>query len=193
MKFSMYDEKPILDEDVLEAKSSREAAMDSVDNADGSDELMRDRVDAVSTVNPVDTFKAMLRRRDDVTVHDRAMREMVERINAFIEGSYGDQLYGKAMECVGVLREACVRDKEAHTFNEWMESIKVRYKGGRSGWWEYMHKESVRLIDESEVEDSKYSVADTQRWWDDEAVDNKSRSESIPVSGADDDLFEGFE
>ena len=189
VKFSMYDEKPILDEDVLEARTGREAAMQSVDDADG-DELMRDRVDTVSTVNPVDTFKAMLRRRDDVTIHERAMREMVERINAFIEGSYGDQLYGKAMECVRALRDACVRDKEAHTFNEWMEASKARYKGGRSGWWEYMRKEAVRLIDESEVEDSKYSVADTQRWWEDDAVDSKSKSESIPVSGASDDLFD---
>ena len=187
VKFSMYDEKPMLDEDILEA--GREASSISIDGADG-DELMRDRVDTVSTVNPVDTFRAMLRRRDDVTIHDRAMREMVERINAFIEGSYGDQLYGKAMECVRALREACVRDKEAHTFNEWMESIKARYRGGPSGWWLFIKKDGVRLIDESEVEDSKYSVAETQRWWEDDAVDSKSKSESIPVSGADDDLFD---
>ena len=191
VKFSMYDEKPMLDEDILEARTGREA-MDAVDDAD-SDELMRDRVDTVSTVNPVDTFRAMLRRRDDVSIHARAMREMVERINAFIEGSYGDQLYGKAMECVRALREACVRDKEAHTFNEWMEATKARYRGGRSGWWEYMRKEAVRLVDESEVEDSKYSVAAAQRWWEDDAADIKSRSESIPVSGADADLFEELE
>lgn len=190
MKFSMYDEKPILDDDILQAKTGREAAMEGIEGGDDSDELMRDRVDTVSTVNPVDTFRAMLRRRDDVTVHERAMREMVERINAFIEGSYGDQLYGKAMECVRALREACVRDKEADTFNDWMEGVKGRYKAGRSGWWEWMRKESVRLIDESEVEDSKYSVAAAQRWWEDDGMDSKSKSESIPVSGAADDLFD---
>lgn len=185
----MYDdEKPQLDADIMEAQTNL-AADSSIDPA-STDSLMHDRVDTVSTVNPVDTFRAMLRRRDDVTVHDRAMREMVERINAFIEGSYGDQLYAKAMECVRALREACVRDKEAATFNDWMDAVKAKYKSSRSGWWLWMKKEGVRVVDESEVEDSKYSVADAGRWWEDDAVDSKSRSESIPVSGADDDLFD---
>ena len=194
VKFSMYDEKPQLDDDILDAKTGRDAAADSLDadggGGGGGDELMRDRVDAVSTVNPVETFRAMLRRRDDVSVHERAMREMVARIDAFVEGSYGDQLYGRAMECVRALREACVRDREAHTFNEWLEASKARHKSGRSEWWKFMQREGVRLIDQGEVEDSKYTAADAARWWEDDAVDSKSRSESIPVSGAADDLFD---
>ena len=189
-KFAMYDDQPDIDPDLLAAKR-----LNAADHSAGAAfDAMQPTVEHVGSVTPMEDFRAMLKRRDDVAVWKRAWEEMKTLIERLVEDSYGDSMYGRAMECVRGLRAAAVGEGEADLFNTWMEGVREKWRRGREGWWTKLKAEGMRLIDDSEVGDSKVSRAEADRWSEDVDDSSRVRSESLPVSADDErDIFDELE
>ena len=89
----------------------------------------------IGTVNPIDDFKAMIsdRKTDRVESAIHQMRDVIER---YVRGSVAGDIYGKAIECLLELRQACVSEDEAPFFNKFLEQIKHKYaSGNHAGFW----------------------------------------------------------
>ena len=202
-KFSMYDDQPHLDADLLAAKRINAAAPPphsaSATSPTSSSfpltfDALRPLVDHVGSVTPLDDFRAILTRRDDVELYRRAWDELKVIIERWVDESYGDAGYGVAMECVKGLRGAAVAEGEAEVFNQWMERVKEGWRTRRAGWWAKLKAEGVRVIDSSEVDDSRFTPAQADRWFEDVDDSSRVRSESLPVSVEDDaDLFDSMD
>ena len=55
------------------------------------------------------------------------MRSIVER---YVRCSLNGDLYMKALECLKAIRQACVKEDEAPTFNKFLGSIKDKFAIG---------------------------------------------------------------
>ena len=66
---------------------------------------------------------------------------MIER---FVRNSLKGDLYAKAVECLRALREACVKEDEAQSFNKFMERLKDKFQRGTN-------KEFFQMIINSEI------------------------------------------
>ena len=136
----------------------------------------------------------MIARRDDRDVYKRAWDELQALIERYVDDSYGDAHYRTAMDCIVGLRAAAVAEKEADRFNSWMESVRERWRARRTGWWSRLKEAGVGVIHDGEVDDSRYTAADAERWMDDVDHSSKVRGESLPPSVDDEpDLFSSMD
>ena len=73
---------------------------------------------------------------------------MIER---FVKNSLKGDLYSKAVECLGSLREACVKEDEGQSFNKFMEKVKKMFGQGtfKEFWYEVVQK-GISLITKKE-------------------------------------------
>ena len=200
-KFSMYDDQPHMDADLLAAKRINAAAPPPHPSSSAASphaaafDALHPLVEHVGSVTPLADFRAILTRRDDVELYRRAWEELKVVIERWVDESYGDAGYGVAMECVKGLRAAAVAEGEAELFNAWMEKVKEGWRTRRAGWWAKLKGEGVRAIDSSEVDDSRYTPQQADSWFEDVDDSSRVRSESLPVSGVEEDvdLFESMD
>ena len=72
------------------------------------------------------------------------MREIIDR---YIRGSIGGDIYDKAIDCLLALRESCISEDEAPTFNKFMEQLKERYSTGQHrDFFQMLVKRKLSLI-----------------------------------------------
>ena len=62
---------------------------------------------------------------------DLAISQMIAIIKRFVEDSIKGNFYGKAIECLEVLRKGCISEDEPKAFNEFFENIKNLYSKGK--------------------------------------------------------------
>ena len=80
----------------------------------------------IGSVNPISDFQKMISDKK----HDRvssAISQMQDLILRYIRNSYQGDLYQKALDCIRVLRQACISEDEAPQFNRFIEGIKQKY------------------------------------------------------------------
>jgi len=73
-------------------------------------------VKKIGSTNPISDFNQMIndRRYDRV---ESAITQMIPIIEDYIRRSRNGDLYEDALDCIRVLRQACVREDEAVYFN----------------------------------------------------------------------------
>ena len=86
-------------------------------------------VDAVTTVDPVGTFEALIARRGSVDAVERAMFQMTEVVMVLLRSSLGAQFYKRCDACIDALRIACIREGEPGTFNRFLVNLQVSLRG----------------------------------------------------------------
>lgn len=84
-----------------------------------------------------------------------AIRFAVEELGAVVEkqitDSFGDSLYGRAIEEMRVMREEMVEVEEVGVWNQWLKGVKERLVRGELGgerrdfWWE-IRRERLGLV-----------------------------------------------
>jgi ATP-dependent DNA helicase 2 subunit 2 len=89
----------------------------------GKDGNEDDVVKEISSVNPIADFTKMINDRKTDRVGD-AIMQMQKMIERFVIHSLKGDLFDKALECMKTLREACVNEDEAPSFNKFAERIK---------------------------------------------------------------------
>jgi ATP-dependent DNA helicase 2 subunit 2 len=105
----------------------------------------------ISADNPIPTFRQLL----DTADSPAAIRSAVEELGAVVEkqitDSFGDSLYGRAIEEMRVMREEMVEVEEVGVWNEWLRGVKGRLVRGELGgerrdfWWE-VRRERLGLV-----------------------------------------------
>ena len=55
------------------------------------------------------------------------MRNIIER---YIKSSIQGDIYEKALDCLKVLREVCVKEDEAAVFNQFLQKVKQNHSNG---------------------------------------------------------------
>jgi len=93
-------------------------------------------VASVGSINPVEDFKSMFKRRD-MDLVDKAITEMKDVILKLVHESVKQSYYNKAIECLQTFREGCIKEEEAEQFNEFLLQLKKNFKDKkRHDFWQ---------------------------------------------------------
>lgn len=163
----------------------------------GMDAIFHDKAESVGTTNPVKDFRDMLDHRG-IDLVEKAIIEMEQVIDKFIEQSIGDQYYQKALDCLIALREGCIREEESERFNSVLQKIKTTHGQSsskrRAFWEEYLVKKGVTLIHEDEASDSEITKQAAEDFLREDARPPTDEEQSLQEPPADDDdLFGDLE
>ncbi len=121
-------------------------------------------VSEVGSVKPVEDFKEMISRRD-VDLVDKAIEGLRKRTIDMVSDSYLDQLYPKAIECVKVLREGCIKEEESEQFNRFLREARALFEGKRrDDFWKLIVNRKISLIHYDESEESSVSPAEAEQF-----------------------------
>jgi ATP-dependent DNA helicase 2 subunit 2 len=133
---------------MVEEVVDEEAAMRLKEGKDVPDDGMK----AIGSVDPIGDFKAMIGDRKTDRVNS-ALKQMRDIIDKYIKNSMQGDIYDKALECLMALREACINEDEAPTFNKFMAVLKEKYQhGSQSGFFMLLVNKKVSLITSLESE-----------------------------------------
>ncbi|EGC29713.1 hypothetical protein DICPUDRAFT_158675 [Dictyostelium purpureum] len=159
--------------------------------------LISGYVNEVGTINPVQNFKDMLNRRD-VDLVDKAITLMKERIIQLVNDSLKEQYYQKAFECIKELRNGCIRESEADSFNSFIKDIRSLYENKKKDdFWKYITTNqpyAINLISEDECDSSSISKDEAN-----EFLNRKQSNTQTPQINTNtntdsvDDLFDQIE
>ncbi|KAI8827210.1 SPOC like C-terminal domain-containing protein [Fimicolochytrium jonesii] len=124
------------------------------------------QVDKVSSADPISDFTAMISRTDKDLV-EPAVTQMCEVITSLITKSFRDQFYDKAMNCILVLRAACVTQDEAPRFNDWLTKTKTDLSpsgehANHAEFWKRICEKQVTLITKQENAESTFTEEDAE-------------------------------
>ncbi|GFS04275.1 X-ray repair cross-complementing protein 5-like [Elysia marginata] len=138
------------DEDGLQAKKPK---LDN--NLDGGlQSMMKAEVTEVGTVTPIEDFKSLLGRTDR-DMFEEGCKQMQKRIQQVVVDSFGQQFYGKAMDCLKALRQTCIDKSGPNNYNEFIKTFKdTLIASGRRDFWDLIVKEQQSLISKPECEAS---------------------------------------
>ncbi|XP_052762081.1 X-ray repair cross-complementing protein 5-like [Mya arenaria] len=89
----------------------------------GMETIAKATVTEVGSTTPVEDFMALISMKDE-DKFEEACGQMQKRIQQIVLDSFGDQFYGKAMECVKCLREQCIKKQEPSQYNTFIKSFK---------------------------------------------------------------------
>jgi ATP-dependent DNA helicase 2 subunit 2 len=119
-------------------------------------------VEAVSTIDPVGTFNALLAGRGSVDIVERAMFQMTEVILTLLRSSLGSQLYKRCDDCVDALRSVALREGEPGAFNKFLTNIFLATKGEahEKFWVEHIIGRGVQPITKLECPESDLADAE---------------------------------
>jgi len=105
----------------------------------------------ISADNPIPTFRQLLDTADSPAAIRSAVEELGTIVEKQITDSFGDSLYGRAIEEMRVMREEMVEVEEVGVWNEWLRGVKGRLVRGELGgerrdfWWE-VRRERLGLV-----------------------------------------------
>jgi len=87
--------------------------------------------------------------KEDLTVN--AIKQMQVIIMKFIQDSFKGSYFIKALECVKVLRDACITDDEPEMFNKFFEDMKSNFSHEKYlDFWKLVIENKVSLISKNE-------------------------------------------
>ncbi|KAI1167525.1 Ku70/Ku80 N-terminal alpha/beta domain-containing protein [Nemania serpens] len=113
--------------------------------------------------NAIPKFKQRVGLADNDADVEDAMKQMGAIIRDMVTKSFGDQDYGRAIEHIGVMREAATELEYPDLFNSFMKDFKTRLLSGEFGgdrrelWWHIKHVK-LGLIDTNASEHSKVTA-----------------------------------
>ncbi len=108
----------------------------------------------VGTVDPVRDFWELIGRRDVDKVYE-ALVQMERIVRMLVQQSVHGHLYSKAVECLGAMREGCVREMEAEHWNGVLRSLRTDYQSGpHHAFWLHVVRAGITLIHDEESGES---------------------------------------
>lgn len=118
----------------------------------------------ISPTRAIEDFKEMINfKYRDLTV--QAIEQMKEIIVKFILESFKGSYYIKAMDCLKVVREACIDDDEVDLFNNFMEKLLNDFpKEKFMDWWRLIVDNRITLISDRENIKSGRTEAECNEW-----------------------------
>ncbi|KAK3726182.1 hypothetical protein RRG08_031509 [Elysia crispata] len=120
----------------------------------GLQNIMKADVTEVGTVTPLEDFKSLLDRKDPDMIEE-AYKQMQKRIQQVVGDSFGQQFYGKAMDCLKALRQNCIAKSKPNDYNKFIKTYKdTLIASGRRDFWDLIVKDQQSLISKLECEDS---------------------------------------
>ncbi|XP_073251485.1 X-ray repair cross-complementing protein 5-like isoform X1 [Porites lutea] len=171
---------------IRDVEQNGEPSTSTTDDHDETDfsmaSLAKGEVTQVGTVDPVGDFRAIISRRDE-DKFDEAAKQMRERIVQLVLDSFGDQLYGKALDCVKALRVEAIKAGESAMLNMFLQEFKEKIINQRGHeFWLLLVKEKVTLITQTEAADSNATDDQAKEFLE----DGGGQKEEAPV----DDMLE---
>lgn len=78
-----------------------------------------------------------------------ALAQLSEITEKYIRSSIDGDIYEKALECLQLLRETCISEDEAGTFNDFLKILKEKYhkSGEHRPFFDMLANNKVTLID----------------------------------------------
>ena len=151
----------------------------------------------ISSVNPIADFKAMISDRKVDRVGD-AIQQMQKMIERFISMSLKDDLFAKAIDCLRELRQACIDEDEAPSFNRFAYRIRNTYSKGdeSSNFFLRVVTEGITLITKHESKLSsliEQQEANEFLEFDEELRHTASGKKAQEAKGMGDDLLDDIE
>lgn len=150
-KKRIYWKDIIAKEEEKAEKMAQEAEAERIKlGKDGDDKGDEREVKEITSINPIADFTSMIndRKTDRVGEAISQMQKMIER---FVESSLAGDLFDKAIDCLKGLREACVREDEAESFNKFAEKVKSKFqKGEKADFFKKMANNQITLITKHE-------------------------------------------
>lgn len=171
---------------IRDVERNGEPSTSTTDDHDETDfsmaSLAKGEVTQVGTVDPVGDFRAIISRRDE-DKFDEAAKQMRERIVQLVLDSFGDQFYGKALDCVKALRVEAIKAGESAMLNMFLQEFKEKIINQRGHeFWLLLVKEKVTLITQTEAADSNATDDQAKEFLE----DGRGQKEEAPV----DDMLE---
>ena len=99
----------------------------------------------IGSINPIADFKRMITDRKQDLV-GAALDQMEKMIKRLIDSSMNGDLFDKAFDCLKTMREGCVEEDEAESFNTLAKQLKNRYPD----FFKKMQQQQCSLITKSE-------------------------------------------
>ncbi|GFO44853.1 X-ray repair cross-complementing protein 5-like [Plakobranchus ocellatus] len=144
----------------------------------GLQNMMKAEVTEVGTVTPIDDFKYLLSKPDQ-NLFEEACRQMQKRIQQVVMDSFGQQFYGKALDCLKALRQTCIDKSGPNNYNEYIKTFKDSLIAkGRRDFWDLIIKEQQGLISKPECEASGVTKKEADEFISEE---DKGESSAQPV------------
>ncbi|CAG8508092.1 1836_t:CDS:10 [Paraglomus occultum] len=119
----------------------------------------------VGREDPIRDFEAMVayRAEDLVTT---AVEQMCAVIKEFISGDDLEK-HALALNCIKVLRNACTKENESDTFNNFLRELRdicLHAEAPRTDFWNQILQEQISLISTDEAIDSSTSINEAQQF-----------------------------
>ncbi len=151
------EEQKAQEEQKMVAEEQEQARMKLEAKGDDGFEFKDADVKEISSVNPVNDFNKMVNDRNVDRVAD-ALTQMQNMIERFVQNSLNGDLYEKAIECLVVLRETCVREDEGQAFNKFMQVLKSKFAkpGNNEDFFQEIVKRKISLITKKETSTSSH-------------------------------------
>lgn len=146
------------------AKEAVAAKRPKADNdlAGGLEAITKAKVKEVGTVTPVEDFKELISRTDE-DLYEQACKQMQERITQIVKDSFGQQFYGKAIDCLKALRAESIKKSEPNDFNDFIQDFKdTLISKGRRDFWEKIIAEKQCIINNVECEESEITKEEAE-------------------------------
>lgn len=171
---------------IRDVERNGEPSTSTTDDHDETDfsmaNLAKGEVTQAGTVDPVGDFRAIISRRDE-DKFDEAAKQIRERIVQLVLDSFGDQFYGKALDCVKALRVEAIKAGESAMLNMFLQEFKEKIINQRGHeFWLLLVKEKVTLITQTEAADSNATDDQAKEFLE----DGRGQKEEAPV----DDMLE---
>jgi len=124
----------------------------------------------VTTVDPVNTFLALVNRKGEDHVA-RALHELQEAILQLLKVTVGPQYYPRCQDALRAMRQVCVREGEPGAFNSFLLHLMLTTKAGAhaSFWTENVVNAGIRAIPKSECPESDLTDDAARTFFDDRA------------------------
>ena len=153
-----------------------------------------EKVDKISSMNPVRDFDKMITDREVDRVED-ALKQMREIILEFIRHSIQGDVYEKALDCLKAMRKACKDNDEAKVFNDFLKELKDRFSIGiHKGFYEIIRNSKIGLITKDESFKSNVTKEEANEFFGftDELIE-QVEEQPEDKKDKDDDMFDQIE
>ncbi|KAF3904370.1 hypothetical protein AA313_de0209514 [Arthrobotrys entomopaga] len=125
----------------------------------------RTRSGCISIDNPIPEFRQMtasLKQKENI---EPFVRQMGDVIKGIIRDSAADLQYGRAVECLKVLREECVTMEVFELYDSFIKELKIYIEGERRDFWSRVRKEGLGLVLPSEDPRSTVSFEESSKFY----------------------------
>jgi len=121
---------------------------------------------SISTTSPIEDFTEMLNYKyKDLTVD--ALEQMKEIIIKFIVESFKGSYYTRALDCIKVLRDACLDEDEIDIFNIFLNKLRINFpKEKFMDFWKLFIDNRIMMISSKENVKSSISEEESRSWLD---------------------------